>query len=116
MIYLNNPKNNDAINVRDISLLDAFSKKRLLNKWTGGLLEIFKDCPKFINANVTEKGIWNFESDYFNLDEFEQKEKEIKKDKKKKRQERDVELNFLDTEMQIVPYLRMVAAYKLNCK
>ena len=118
MIYLNDTKNNLAINVRDYGLMDIFKgKKNLLNKWTGGLVEIFKDCPEFIKSNTDAKGIWNFEADYFETDELEKaKIKEIKADKSIKREERNIQLNNLDTDIQILPYARMIEDYSKKCK
>lgn len=117
MVYLNNPKNNFAINVMDYGITDIFSKSRLLNKWTGGLLEVFKDCPQFIKANTNEKKTWNFESKYFDTDELEKtKTKEIKSDKSLKKNEINIKLNNLDSEIQITPYLRMIEDFKTICK
>lgn len=116
MIYLNNPKDNYAINVMDYSMSDIFKKSNLLHKWSGGLIEIFKDCPKFIKENVNEKNIWNFDSKYFDVDEQEKtKTKEIKSDKTIKKNERNIRLNNLDSEIQITPYLRMIEDYKEKC-
>lgn len=116
MIYLNNPKDNYAINVMDYSVSDIFSKSKLLHKWSGGLIEIFKDCPKFIKDNVNEKNIWNFDSKYFNVEELEKtKAKEIKSDKTIKKNERNIKLNNLDSEIQITPYLKMIEDYEKTC-
>jgi hypothetical protein len=116
MIYLNNPKDNYAINVMDYSVNDIFNKSKLLNKWSGGLIEIFKDCQKFINENVNEKNLWNFDSKYFDVDELEKtKIKEIKSDKTMNKNERNIRLNNLDSEIQITPYLRMIEDYKIKC-
>lgn len=117
MIYLNNPKNNLAINVMDYGLSDIFSKTKLLTKWTGGLLEVFKDCPQFIKANINENKIWNFESKYFDVDELEKlKTAEIKSDKSLKKIEKNIKLNNLDSEIQITPYQRMIEDYINTCK
>ena len=116
MIFLNDPKNNLAINVRDYGIMDMFKAKKLLNKWTGGLVEIFKDCPEFIKSNTDAKGIWNFEADYFETEELEKaKIKEIKADKSIKREERNIQLNTLDTDIQILPYARMIEDYSKKC-
>jgi hypothetical protein len=117
MIYLNNPKNNLAINVMDYGISDIFSKTKLLTKWTGGLLEVFKDCPQFIKANINENKIWNFESKYFDVDELEKlKTAEIKSDKSLKKIEKNIKLNNLDSEIQITPYQRMIQDYINTCK
>jgi hypothetical protein len=117
MIYLNNPKNNLAINVMDYGISDIFSKTKLLTKWTGGLLEVFKDCPQFIKANINENKIWNFESKYFDMDELEKlKTAEIKSDKSLKKIEKNIKLNNLDSEIQITPYQRMIEDYINTCK
>jgi hypothetical protein len=117
MIYLNNSKNNFAINVMDYGITDIFSKTKLLTKWTGGLLEVFKDCPQFIKANINEKKIWNFESKYFDTEELEKtKMTEIKNERSLKKNERNIKLNNLDSEIQITPYLRMIEDYKNTCK
>ena len=117
MIYLNNPKNNLAINVMDYGLSDIFTKTKLLTKWTGGLLEVFKDCPQFIKANINENKIWNFESKYFDVDELEKlKTAEIKSDKSLKKIEKNIKLNNLDSEIQITPYQRMIEDYINTCK
>ena len=117
MIYLNNPKNNLAINVMDYGISDIFSKTKLLTKWTGGLLEVFKDCPQFIKANINENKIWNFESKYFDMDELEKsKTAEIKSDKSLKKNEKNIKLNNLDSEIQITPYQRMIEDYINTCK
>ena len=117
MIYLNNPKNNLAINVMDYGISDIFSKTKLLTKWTGGLLEVFKDCPQFIKANINENKIWNFESKYFDVDELEKlKTAEIKSDKSLKKIEKNIKLNNLDSEIQITPYQRMIEDYINTCK
>lgn len=117
MIYLNNPKNNLAINVMDYWISDIFSKTKLLTKWTGGLLEVFKDCPQFIKANINENKIWNFESKYFDMDELEKlKTAEIKSDKNLKKIEKNIKLNNLDSEIQITPYQRMIEDYINTCK
>jgi hypothetical protein len=116
MIYLNNPKDNLAINVMDYNFADIFSKTKLLNKWSGGLIEIFKNCPEFIKQNVDENNIWNFDSNYFDIEELEKtKKKEIKNDKTIKNYEKNILLNNLDSEIQITPYLRMIADYKKIC-
>lgn len=116
MIYFNDPKNSYAISAPQPDLMDAFSKKKLLTKFTVFLKEIFKDCPEFINKNLDAKGLWNFESAYFNTEELEKTEKEIKKDKRLKAQDRNILLNNLDTEMQLYPYVEMIEAYKSSCK
>ncbi len=116
LIYLNDPKNNVAINVKDYAISDIFKPKKLFNKWTGGLVEIFKACPEFIKSNTDAKGIWNFDSEYFQTDELEKaKIKEIKADKSIKKDVRNIMLNNLDTDIQVLPYVRMIEAYSKTC-
>ena len=116
-VYLNNSSNNVAINAMDVGITEMFSRKRISGKLSGALIEVFKDCPEFVKANLDEKGFWDFDSAYFEIDEYEkEKMQEIKADKTLKGNQKAIRRDRLEADLQLLPYLRMIEAYNKVCQ
>lgn len=113
--YLNNPKDNFAINPIDFNRINLFNLGKIDDKMIYVLKEVFKDCPEFIKKlNGNPKTVL---SDYFKDPQQRKIDKNELKESSKglsKQEKKELEIK-LNEKMWVDPYLKLIDDYKKAC-
>jgi hypothetical protein len=116
VVYLNNPKDNFAINPIDFNRLNIFNLGKIDDKILFALNEVFKDCPEY--AKKLKGNPKEILANYFNNDtaairkevkEFNKKNKDLSKADKKEYEIELYEKFWTD------PYLKFINEYHQAC-
>lgn len=118
VFYMNNAKDNFAINPLDFSLLDLIKKENTLQTEVINAIKfITKDCPEFHKKLETKPEITK-EMKKDALQKYKQMEKDIAEGKKKLKTRR--EKNEFESEVYsnyfLAPFITLTEEYKQSCK
>jgi hypothetical protein len=114
-VYLNNPKDNFAINPIDYNRINLFNFGKIDDKLIFVLKEVFKDCPEFVKKfnGDPKKVLSNYFKDpqqrKIDKKEFKENSKDLSKHEKK---ELEMKMN---EKMWIDPYLKLIEEYNTTC-
>lgn len=118
VFYLNNSKDNLAINPLDFSLSDLFKKESTLQSEIINILKyITKDCPEF-HKKIEEKPEITKEMKKDALQKYKKMEADIKEGKKKLKTNRE-KINFeseVYSNFYLTPFMNLTEDYKTLCK
>jgi len=118
VFYLNNPKDNFAINPLDFSLMDMIvNKNKIQSKVINAIKAIIKDCPEFTAKLDTKQDVTK-EMEKDALQKYQEMEKQIaegKKNLKTKREKNAFEAEVY-TDYYLKPFLNLTNDYKKMCK
>jgi len=118
VFYLNNSKDNYAINPLDFNFFDLFkSNEKINNEVINAFKFVTKNCPKFSELldkkiDFTEEMKKNMIQDYKKLEE---EIKEGKKNYKKSSEKNEYELNMY-CNFFISPFLKFIKKYEETCR
>jgi hypothetical protein len=115
MIYLNNPKDNFAINPIDYNRINIFNIGKINDKLIFALKEVFKDCPEFLKKIEGDPD--EVIDRYFKNRIQRKKDREVFRENSKDLSRKD--RNFLEIELKentaVEPYLKLIDEYKVTC-
>lgn len=118
VFYLNNSKDNLAINPLDFSLSDLFKKESTLQSEIINILKfITKDCPEF-HKKIEEKPEITKEMKKDALQKYKKMEADIKEGKKKLKTNRE-KIDFeseVYSNFYLTPFMNLTEDYKTLCK
>ncbi|MBC7641770.1 MAG: hypothetical protein H7174_05440 [Flavobacterium sp.] len=115
MVYLNNSKDNFAINPVDFNRVNIFNMNKIDDKVIFALKEVLKDCPDYVKQLDGDPELV-LDRYFSNRDERRKEKEELKNlNKDLKREYR----KFFEIErkekMWINPYLKIIEEYKNTC-
>lgn len=118
IFYMNNPKDNFAINPLDFSLMDMIvNKNKIQSKVINAIKAIVKDCPEFTAKLDTKQDVTK-EMEKDALQKYQEMEKQIAEGKKnlKTRREKNAFEAEVYTDYYLKPFLNLTNDYKKMCK
>ena len=118
IFYMNNPKDNFAINPLDFSLMDMIvNKNKIQSKVINAIKAIVKDCPDFTAKLDTKQDVTK-EMEKDALQKYQEMEKQIAEGKKnlKTRREKNAFEAEVYTDYYLKPFLNLTNDYKKMCK
>lgn len=118
IFYMNNPKDNFAINPLDFSLMDLMgNKSKIHSKVINAIKSIVKDCPEFTSKlDVKQDVTKEMEKDA--LQKYQEMEKQVAEGKKKlkTKKEKNAFEAEVYTDYYLSPFLKLTDDYKKMCK
>lgn len=118
VFYMNNPKDNFAINPLDFSLMDLMgNKNKIHSKVVNAIKSIVKDCPEFTSKLDAKQDVTK-EMEKDALQKYQEMEKQVAEGKKKLKTKK--EKNAYEAEVYsdyyLSPFLKLTEDYKKMCK
>lgn len=118
VFYLNNSKDNFAINPLDFNMMDLFKNQdRIGQEVVNAIKEVTKDCPEFqkildqkmdVSEEMKKNAIQKYKKMQSDVDEG-------KKNLKTKKEKREFESNVFEN-YYLEPFLQLTESYKTTCK
>lgn len=118
VFYMNNPKDNFAINPLDFSLMDFMvNKSKIHSKVINAIKAIAKDCPEFTRMLDTKQDVTK-EMEKDAIQKYQEMEKQIDEGKKKlkTKKEKNAFEAEVYTDYNLKPFLNLTEEYKKMCK
>ena len=118
VFYMNNPKDNFAINPLDFSLMDLMgNKSKIHSKVINAIKAIVKDCPDFTSKLETKQDVTK-EMEKDALQKYQEMEKQIAegKNKLKSKKEKNAFEAEVYSDYNLRPFLNLTDDYKKMCK
>ncbi|MEO0037741.1 MAG: hypothetical protein RIQ59_952 [Bacteroidota bacterium] len=118
VFYLNNPKDNFAINPIDFSLMDLMgNKSKIHSKVINAIKAIVKDCPEFTSKLDAKQDVTK-EMEKDALQKYQEMEKQVAEGKKnlKTKKEKNAFEAEVYTDYNLRPFLNLTDDYKKMCK
>ena len=118
VFYMNNPKDNFAINPLDFSLMDLIgNKNKIHSKVINAIKAIVKDCPEFTSKLDAKQDV-SKEMENDALQKYKEMEKQVAEGKKKlkTKKEKNAFEAEVYTDYYLRPFLNLTDDYKKTCK